>query len=442
MRIRSSFFCLAGLVLLITPAAGGERIMAEPKTLEVSEWTRNVIFEYEDQGIADIYVGDVDGDTQEEFVIVDVLPQHSVSLYDFEDGNWNRTYLLPRGTEILPADIELVDVDGDKDLDVLLGEMCSVGKIGLTNKDCQESYLVWFENIDNASRWERQIIGKMDVMGAQYVRAGDMDGDGDLDMLTGTLWFPVYPDTGEIVWFKNNLNEGKDWEKIVISPAKKGNVAKINMIDVADIDRDGHLDIAVTIGSGTEKEGSLYWYKSPGDDSGNWQQFQIHPDNELAAFTVFAIDINEDGYDDLALGHNNARAGGESGGIIFYLNPGNPEEGGTWQQYQLAEDEFKIGPYFNFVDIDSDEKLEIVSTYTGEDSPVALAGDPGNVSIIEFGWEEGKGLIQESREMVDPDQIKAWDIHAIDVNGDGEKGLIVSNFSGGLYFYERPTLTE
>ena len=105
-----------------------------------------------------------------------------------------------------------------------------------------------------------------------------------------------------------------------------------------------------------------------------------------------------------------------------------------WQHHAFEEGDYKMGPYFNFDDINGDGKLDIINTYTGE-----TTDDPGNVSWIEFHFDPTCGLVQERREIIAEEHLKAWDVHTIDIFGDGKKHIVVSDFIlGDIAWYEQP----
>ncbi|MCP4711435.1 MAG: VCBS repeat-containing protein, partial [Planctomycetes bacterium] len=200
-----------------------------------------------------------------------------------------------------------------------------------------------------------------------------------------------------------------------------------------DFDKDGHPDVAVVTSKGFEEIGTVYWFKSPGNTGASWERFQIDPGMETAAWVAYAFDLNGDGFDDLAVGRNDSRVSSNPGGIIFYINPGNPEAGASWQQYAFEEGDYKMGPYFQFDDIDGNGQLDIVSTYTGE-----TKGEPGNVSWIVFHFDPTQGLVMDQRYMIAAEHLKAWDVHSFDPLGDGTKGLVVSDFNiGNIVWYEK-----
>ncbi|MCP4714782.1 MAG: hypothetical protein GY868_06655 [Deltaproteobacteria bacterium] len=401
--------------------------------VEVADWTVHTVTDQFKTG--DMFVGDVDNNGHDDLVTVGYW-DHAVNW--FSSASVNNEYVWTRHVvdEALdtPADHELNDLDGDGDLDVVVGGMCTLssGKFVPTVDACLESHMLWYENRDNGSSWEKHIIGEMDEIGANYIAVGDMDSDGDDDVVVGTIWMPIESETSEVVWFRNNLDEGKDWDRFIISAPGENGIKYVNGIAISDFDLDGNMDIAVATGKGREEVGTVYWFKAPEDNETAWQRFQVEPGMEAASYTVRTLDVNKDGYNDIIIGTNDRRVSDNPGGITFYINPGSPELGGIWQQHMLEEGGYRIGPYFNLVDMDNDEELDIISTYTGE-----THGDPGNVSWIQFHYDEKDGIVQDRRVIISTKHLKAWDIHAIDVNNDGNKDVAVSAFNiSEILWYE------
>jgi len=401
--------------------------------IEVTPWTKHIITDT--FKALDMFTGDIDGDGKAEFVAIDALEQQKVSWFDHElvggEHQWTEHTI---DENFLPADLELQDIDGDGDLDIIIAGMCTAGEVGVTNEACLESQMLWYENIDRGTIWEKHVIGAMEAIGANYIAVADMDGDGDLDVAVTTTWLPIEPEHSEVAWFRNNLNQGSSWDKTIISQPDSSSIQYTNGITISDFDRDGHSDVAVATSKGVEEVGTVYWFKAPSAVGEDWQRFQVDPGMETASWSIFAYDVNRDGYDDLAVGRNDSRVSSNPGGIIFYINPRNPEKGEEWEQYSFEEGDYKMGPYFNFDDINSDGKLDIINTYTGE-----MAGDPGNVSWIEFYFNPICGLVQEKRVIIAPEHLKAWDVHTIDIYGDGKKGIVVSAFNiPNIVWYEQP----
>ena len=106
------------------------------------------------------------------------------------------------GTVIGPMSLDVVDMDGDGDLDIVVGEH------NLKKPDMAR--LLVFENIDgHGGRWRERVIytGDEHHDGALAV---DLDGDGDLDIVS------IGWDHGKVLWYEN-LNR--------TCPAHRGAVA-------------------------------------------------------------------------------------------------------------------------------------------------------------------------------------------------------------------------
>ncbi len=402
-------------------------------TVEITPWKKHMVTET--FNAKDLFTGDIDGDGKEELVANDPMNKRMFSWFDHEivGGEHQWTEHLIDDT-YLPADCELQDLDGDGDLDLLMAGMCTAGEVTMSNETCLESLMFWYENIDRGTLWEKHIIGEMEAIGANYVASGDMDGDGDIDVAVTTSWMPVDPEHSEVAWFRNNINQGAPWDKITISPADASGIQFANGITISDLDRDGHPDVGVAVAKVMEEFGTVYWFKAPDTASGQWQRFQVDPGMATAAFSIFARDVNHDGYDDLVVGRNDSHRSENPGGIVFYINPRNPAAGGTWEQYAFEEGDYKMGPYINFDDINGDGKVDIINHYAWD-----LPGDPANVSWIEFSFNPVCGLVQERRVILDSGPHYFWEARTIDLYGDGKKALVVSAFNvPNIMCYEQP----
>ena len=99
--------------------------------------------------------------------------------------------------------------------------------------------ICWYKNPGRPSRgsWQENIIGDMDF--AHTLRIADMDNDGDMDVVTGSLSLYNDPDPDgyhPVAVFKN-IGRGLEWEKQVIS--EQGCYGGTT----GDIDNDGDVDI-------------------------------------------------------------------------------------------------------------------------------------------------------------------------------------------------------
>ena len=82
-----------------------------------------------------------------------------------------------------PTSIHAADLDGDGDLDVL-------------SASAEDDKIAWYAN-DGTGQFDSQQVITTAAVGAQCVYAADLDGDGDLDVLSAS-----YED-GKIAWYEN-----------------------------------------------------------------------------------------------------------------------------------------------------------------------------------------------------------------------------------------------
>ena len=184
----------------------------EPRRTDTIDWTWHPISdsgepihedddsEYDDEvesiksyrGFTSVFGIDVDGDGD-----VDVLTSSYVDNtvawdenVDGRGGSWVSHSISASSDG--PFSIFGIDVDNDTDTDVVSVSF-NDGTIG------------WYENADGrGGRWVYRVITDK-LVGPSSMFAIDVDGDGDVDLLT------AYYAESTIVWFENRLNSGQTW---------------------------------------------------------------------------------------------------------------------------------------------------------------------------------------------------------------------------------------
>lgn len=187
-----------------------------------------------------------------------------------------------------PSDIVTADLDGDSDLDIVVAWRSTFGDVG------------WFRN-DGAS-----FSALVNSAGAgngnlRAIAAGDVDGDGDTDVLYSDANGPSFG------WAENASGDGLTWVTHDVDTLSQG-----NDIVGADLDGDGDLDVAVI------RESELDWWENDGASPPSFTRTIIT--NEITVGrSVLAVDYDGDGDLDLVSGE------GGSSNVSWHENDGGAD---------------------------------------------------------------------------------------------------------------------
>jgi hypothetical protein len=261
-----------------------------------------------------------------------------------------------------PVHAEAVDFDGDGDLDVLVASM---GEI-FPNNDRIGTVLV-LEN-DGRQTFKKRVIVER-VARVTDVQAGDLDGDGKLDLAVAQFGY----DQGEIRWMKNlggwqfqshtllNLSgtinvciadltsDGKpdivalvsqQWEEVhlftnrgagkfddkVIFGSTNEDFASSGL-SLADLNRDGRPDVLFTNGDGfgpTPQPGPRPWHGVQWLENRGAGDFRLHRIADLpGAYSPLGLDLDGDGaMDVVALSGFNTWDKPKAVSMVWYRNDG------------------------------------------------------------------------------------------------------------------------
>ena len=183
-------------------------------------------------------------------------------------------------------------------------------------------------------RWLWQVISP--VSQGEGLDSADMDRDGDQDIILGTKWLRIDP-------------EG--WTPFTLHNPSSGESDRVHLVDM---DRDGDLD--AVMGYGHDPVGKLAWYERPDDITSLWTEHLVA--NLVNPQSVDVADMDRDGDLDIVVGEHNLSEP-DKAQLIIYEN--TDSHGGSWTPYIIhVGDEHHDGT--QLVDIDNDGDLDIVST--------------------------------------------------------------------------------
>lgn len=127
------------------------------------------------------------------------------------------------------------DIDGDGDLDIV-----GVKHVGSSEEGSEA--VVWYENSDGLGNFiVKHDISLLDIKG-RAIHAADLDGDGDIDVLTTGIYGQYQ---GYLAWYKNNGNGVFAPQEIITETA---DLTTGLCVTTADIDNDNDLDIISVFG--------------------------------------------------------------------------------------------------------------------------------------------------------------------------------------------------
>jgi len=233
--------------------------------------------------------GDIDGDGDVDFVFL-VANQAQVGWYEntgagsFSTGrNFIGNITFGNHNLLDGEGIDTVDVDGDGDVDVIVGGRDEV---------------VWFSNNGTGSSFTRVNVtfNSSEYFGSVF--GADMDNDGDIDIVVGTN-NNTTGSIADLVWYElnNGVNTG-----IAHTISVAGGLGNVTGVYVEDVNQDGANDVvAVSRLSSGSSSSTVAWFES--DGSGDMFEFHLVVANAGSrASSVEVADFNGDGVVDIAVG--------------------------------------------------------------------------------------------------------------------------------------------
>ena len=344
--------------------------------------------------IAHVEIVDLDADGLPDILACDAVRNRVAWIRQFPAGTWTEQ---PVAEDIrAPAHVEPIDFDGDGDLDLLVA---SLGE--LFPSDLRIGAVVVLEN-DGNQRFTRRVAAE-GIPRVADVRAGDLDGDGDLDLAVAAFGY----DHGETLWLENR--GGWAFEAHVLQRFS----GAVNAL-VTDLDDDDALDIVALISQeweeiwafpGPRRRQELLWGTTNPDYGSSW---------------ITLVDLDRDGDPDIL--HSN--------GDAFDYAPENsrPWHGVQWLEnrgglefvpHRIADLSGASSPQATDLDGDGDLDVAVVSAYNQWDDEAAH-------SLV---WLENNGRMQFAMHRIARSPTHLITLAAGDLDNDGDADLV----TGGMH---------
>ncbi len=235
------------------------------------------------------------------------------------------------------------------------------------------------------------------------IAVGDVDGDGDADILLGNNLSGTT--SGQVIeWYANN---GTVTPFNGVTPSYFGDAVSYNVLHLADVDLDGDLDLLAGVNSGFSK---LYL------NSGNATPFSTSQDigGAATARDLVIADINTDGLPDLVVAYDSAA------NLVFF-NDGDATPFSTAGIAVGSETDSSFGIAVG--DVDADGDLDVVSANSNAANKLYLnAGAPGFLQSV-------------SATDITTDADDSRSVKLADLNNDGRLDVLVGNSGAANKLY-------
>jgi hypothetical protein len=336
------------------------------------------------------------------------------------------------GTLVQPVFTNIADTIRDNNGNIIYGQYCTFADIdadGLLDLFIATGgYLKYYHNIGTSSIPVFELISTNWFN--TYVSAnfndpcfGDLDGDGDLDLLIGD-------GDGFISYYRNDGTPQVPQMTLVTNNYLNIDVQKYSSPELVDIDGDGDLDLFIGRSSSENQspaQGSLFFYRN--DGTAQIPNFHYVTSNYIAWDCGYGssprfMDFNNDSLPDLV-----SRAGSH---LILYRNIGtfgNPIF--SYQTTNLGNIAVvDLVPWF--VDINGDGLLDLFAGTS------AIPGPPGLKLFINEGTPQTPNWTLYTNNLI-PGVFNTNSVILCpwtgDIDNDGDQDLFVTDDNGCCYFF-------
>jgi hypothetical protein len=343
-------------------------------------------------GTYSVYATDIDGDGDMDVLSASLLDD-KIAWYENTDGagSFGAQDVISTAADAARS-VYATDIDGDGDMDVL----------SASNADDK---IAWYENTDGAGSFGAQNVISTAADGAWSVYATDMDGDGDMDVLSASFG------DDKIAWYENTDGTGTFSAQNIISTAADGAYS----VYATDMDGDGDMDVL----SASFTDDKIAWYENT-DGAGSFGAQNVISTAADGAWSVYATDMDGDGDMDVL------SASGSDDKIAWYENTDGAGTFGAQKIISTAADNARS---VYAIDIDGDGDMDVLSASSGDDKIAWYENTDGAES---FG----------AQNVISTAASGAQSVYATDVDRDGDMDVLSASFSDDKIAWYQSDLLE
>ena len=295
-------------------------------------------------------VGDIDGDGDLDVVMGGVVwYENPRPERDPGSGPWKAHDVADHPTH----DVELSDLDRDGDLDIVTRDQSDFG-----HKAGNKIYL-WKQT--GNSPWTRKVI---DCPHGEGLALHDLDRDGDDDIVIGGIWFENPGSISDDPWHRHTFAE---WHPSAA-------------VQVADLNGDGRWDVVLSPSELKDQYHRLSWFEGPSDPKqSNWAEHVIEPRIECVIHGIEIADMNLDGRVDVVTAA--MHQGQDPDEVAVYYNQ---RDGTHWEKQILST---KGSHLIRVADIDGDGDPDVMgANHGGPYAPVEVWKNKSADQLNDLGW--------------------------------------------------------
>lgn len=364
------FRWLSAFLLVCAVVVGGYRFFTMPWQAGAYEFTSHIVgIETDAVGVLGIDTADLDDDGDIDIVTAGL---DGIKIYvQMSDGTFERKSI---SEELDGERVQIVELTGDSALDLLVTLKSDPSVVAYKNHGDLE--------------FNPTYIGTGSD-GRAY--AGDLDGDGDADIVTATK-------TSEKIILKRWMNNGSG----TVTATTIDDDSGIAALSIGDLNRNGYQDIVIA-----GDEGLQLWDTT---DGATWARQDI--DDSVTAFTHLAVgDATGDGANDIVVSDQ----GADSVALYRHL------ENSRFERIELTGT--VDATTAQIVDLDEDGDEDIV--VTGQD-------DNGVY------WFVNDGSCEFSMSTLATNLQTVFGVSVVDIDGDNDFDFVAGDhYRGTVYWYER-----